>query len=128
MAKDINKKDKKVEAKAKKTRKKVNPFDVIIVMLILCLIGSLAYRVYDGVSVEKADENSKYVIEFICDDAYNSTVNYLGNKTQIYLPGGELLGDIYTESGRDAISVIVATEAVTEEVTEVCATCDTYYS
>lgn len=115
MAKDINKKDKK-QRDGERVKKKINPFDVIIVLLLLCLLGTLAYRVYDGISVENADQESKYVVRFECDEAYNSVMGYLGADTAVYFDDGELLGYIYYgKDGGDKVHVI---ERLTEELPE----------
>lgn len=115
MAKDINKKDKKLRD-GERVKKKVNPFDVIIVLLLLCLLGTLAYRVYDGVSVENADQESRYVVRFECDEAYNSLMGYLGADTAVYFNDGELLGYIY--DGKDGIDRVQVIERLTEAESE----------
>ena len=115
MAKDINKRDKK-QRDGERVKKKVNPFDVIIVLLLICLLGTLAYRVYDGVSVENADQESRYVVRFECDEAYNSLMGYLGADTAVYFDDGELLGYIY--DGKDDIDRVQVIERLTEELPE----------
>lgn len=122
MAKDLNKKDKKVKKDAPKTKKRINPFDVVIVLLILCLLGALGYRVYDGVTVRNSNKESKYVMEFECERVYSSLSGYLNGNTAVYLADGELLGYIYTgKNGVDAVHVIekvTDTEGSAEETDE----------
>lgn len=118
MAKDLNKKEKKIKKEVSKTRKKINPFDVIIVLLLLCLLGTLAYRVYDGVTVKNSKKDSKYVMTFECEGVYSSLVDsrYLLNNTAVYLSDGDLLGYIYTgKNGEAQVSII---ERMTEEASE----------
>ena len=110
MAKDINKKEKKIKKDGQKTKRKINPFDIIIVLLLLCLLGTLGYRVYDGVSVENSKKESNFVLDFECEGVYNSLADYLGENTAVYLQSGELLGYVY--SGEDGSVQIL------EELTE----------
>ena len=60
--------------KKKRDRKKLNPFDVVVVLLILCLVGTLGYRVYEGVANPSFQKDSKYVVTFECDEEYNSVI------------------------------------------------------
>ncbi len=120
MAKDLNKKEKKIKKESKKAKKRVNPFDVIIVLLILCLIGTLAYRVYDGVTVKNSKKDSKYVMSFECEGVYSSLVSYLKSNTAVYLSDGELLGYVYTgKGGVDPVRIVERmTEPEIKDVTE----------
>ena len=98
MSKDVkNKKDKKITA-----------LDVVIVLLIIGLLATFAYRVYDGVADPAFDEDSKYSVEFVCEEEYNSIAKYLENGEAVYLAStGELLGNLYVKkAGEPVISVI----------------------
>lgn len=107
--------------KQKKAGSKINAFDILVILLVLCLIGTVAYRVYEGVAKDKVDSTSKYVIEFECDD-YDSLARYLAVGDEVYLSSnGALLGEIYR--GRtDFQAIFVETEAeettVSEETTD----------
>lgn len=94
--------------KKKKDRKKINPFDVVVVLLILCLVGTLGYRVYQGVADPSFQKDSKYVVTFECDEEYRSVVKYLENNEAVYFSAnGELFGNLYAEkAGSDLISEI----------------------
>ena len=103
----------------KKDRKKINAFDIAIILLLICLIGTFGYRIYEGVAGDSSKKVSEYVIEFECKD-YNSLVQYLGAGSEVYLvANGELLGYLYAEEGdaRGAAYTLPETESdVTEEV------------
>lgn len=110
---------KKIEKK--KDRKKINAFDVVIVLLILCLIATFAYRVYDGVSDPTMKKDSKYVVAFEVNDEYISLCKYLENGEAVYLENsGELLGHLYSDNAGESVLSIVggADEEESEESTE----------
>ncbi len=99
--------------KKKRERKKVNPFDVVVILLILCLVGTLGYRVYQGVADPSFQKDSKYVVTFECDEEYRSVVKYLENNEAVYFSAnGELFGNLYAEQpDSDLISVITEDDA-----------------
>ena len=48
----------------KKAKRRVNPFDVMIVLLLLCLLATFGFRIYRGVA-DKNDSNvSEYILTF----------------------------------------------------------------
>jgi len=82
--------------KVKKIKRKINPFDVVIFFLVFCLILVFAYRLYTGVAKAPENNNSKYVVEFECEEEYNSMLEYLSSGDAVYLASsGELLGYLY---------------------------------
>ena len=88
------------EMKKKRERKKINAFDVVIILLILCLIATFAYRVYDGIADPTMNKDPKYVVTFNCDDEYISLAKYLENGEAVYFEkNGALLGNLYAENG-----------------------------
>ena len=99
MEKNINK---------KRERKRVAPFDVVVVLLIVCLIAAFGYRVYNGVSDPNFKKDSKYVVTFTCDEEYNSIAKYLENGEAVYFAGnGELLGHLYVKKAGDAVVTLI---------------------
>ena len=101
----------------KKAKRRVNPFDVMIVLLVLCLIATFIYRVYNGVSNKNDNSVSEYVLTFECDGKINSIGDYLDEGTPVYLlTSKELLG--YMCGGDDEVKVTVLTEAETGTETE----------
>ena len=103
----------------KKDKKRLNAFDVAIILLLICLIGTFGYRIYEGVADDSSKKMSEYVIEFECED-YSSLVQYLAAGSEVYLAyNGELLGYLYAEEGdmRGAAYTLPETESdETEEV------------
>lgn len=106
--------------KKKRDRKTLNPFDVVVVLLILCLVGTLGYRVYEGVANPSFQKDSKYVVTFECDEEYNSVIKYLENNEAVYFSAnGELFGNLYAEkTGDDVVSVIADADIDDTEATE----------
>lgn len=91
----------------KKRDKKITAFDVVIVLLIIGLLATFGYRVYDGIADPGVNKNSKYVVSFVCDDEYNSVAKYLEDGESVYIAStGELLGTLYAKkSGEPVITV-----------------------
>lgn len=88
----------------KKNRMKINAFDIFLVLLVLCLIGTLAFRIYNGVSEDKNSYNNHYVITFACDGEYDSLIKYVKDGDAVYLRSGELLGYItFSETNKGNI-------------------------
>ena len=82
--------------RAVKERKKINPFDVIVIILIVCLLVTFAYRIYAGVADESHRNEIKYVMEFECDEEYDSLLNHLSEGDAVYFAAdGKLLGYLY---------------------------------
>ena len=98
---------KEMKIKKKRERKKINAFDVVIILLILCLIVTFAYKMYDGIADPTFKKDSKYVVTFKCDDEYISLAKYLENGEAVYFEkNGELLGNLYAENnGASAVAV-----------------------
>ncbi len=112
--------------KKKRERKKLNPFDVVVVLLILCLVGTLGYRVYQGVADPSFQKDSKYVVTFECDEEYNSVVKYLENNEAVYFSAnGDLFGNLYAEkAGSDIVSIITEADTDAAETTDTESTDD----
>lgn len=106
------------EKNRKTARRRINPLDVVIILLVLCLIATFAYRLYSGVASPILKDESKLVLSFECDDEYNSMVKYLAEGDAVYLAStGELLGYLYVENEGDALINVMA-EPATEESAE----------
>jgi hypothetical protein len=81
-----------------KARKKVNPFDVVVILLVICLIASFGYRVYVGIADETAKNVSEYVLEFESESC-RSILAYLSSGTAVYLSSnGEIIGYFYADA------------------------------
>lgn len=111
-----------VKKKEKKDKKGLNIFDAVVILLVVCLLGTLGYRLYSGIGKDASGiSNAKYVMTFECDEEYNSLLRYLENGDAVYLAsGGELLGYLYAgaEHERGAIYEILDENAVNPRVEE----------
>ena len=87
-------------ANNQKQKKGINAFDAVVILLLLCLVATFAYRIFTGFGKsEDGVAGSKYVMEFQCDGEYNSILRYLQNGDAVYLASdGKLLGYLYTGS------------------------------
>ena len=92
---------------------KVNAFDIFVLLLVLCLIATLAFKIYDSASDEANTDNSKVMLEFVCEGEYNSILNYLHDGDAVYLESGEILGYIHKNAQTEGLFEII-TEAQTE--------------
>ena len=96
-------------------KKRVNPFDVVVVLLVICLLVSLGYRVYVGIADETNRNVSEYVIEFESKDC-KSILSYLSSGTAVYMASnGELLGYLYA-SEDDGYRVVYELPSDDDEV------------
>lgn len=83
-------------AQTKKEKKRVNAFDVVVILLTVCLLLTFAYRIYAGLADESYRSEIKYVMAFECDAEYDSILNYLSEGDAVYLASdGTLLGYLY---------------------------------
>ena len=104
--------------KTKKSRRRINALDVVIILLVICLIGTVGYRIYKGVSDPDINKESKYIVEYECDGVYNSVADYIKVGDAVYFASsGELLGSTYLAKGDSSVFEII-TDAVGEEETE----------
>ena len=90
---------------SEKAKKKVrlNVIDILIIFLVIALIATVVYRLYTGINHKTSAASSKYVITFQTDDQYDSMVSYLSEGKAVYfLDNGQLLGNMYTPSDKNA--------------------------
>ena len=106
---------------ANKAKRKINAFDVLVIFLVICLLATFAYRIYEGFSEESNRGDSKFVVYFECVSEYDSLVKYLSDGDAVYYAAtGELLGYIHAKDGKPALEII--TFGVDEEITETVGT------
>jgi len=99
----------------KKKGKRINAIDVAIILLLLALIGTAAYRIYSEVTngVSASQSNIILVFESRVDD--ESILNYLKNGDSVFLTtdntklgvlydskSGDGLGAVYKKANNDA--------------------------
>ncbi len=97
----------------KKQRKKINPLDVVIILLVLCLVATFAYRLYDGVTTPNLKDDSEFVVYFDCND-YKSLTSYIDDEDGVYLAStGELFGYVCPVNESGAIVNIKSNESGT---------------
>ena len=100
----------------KKNRVKINAFDVFLVLLVLCLIGTLIFRIYSGISENKNSHNNEYVLSFECDGEYDSVIRYVKDGDAVYLTSGELLGYItFSEQNKGEYPLQIVTDEQSSE-------------
>ena len=98
-----------------KEKRKLNAFDVLVIFLVICLIATFAYRIYEGFSEENNRGNSQYLLRFECKSEYNSMLKHLPAGEAVYISStGELLGYINASSSGEASLYIITEEASTE--------------
>ena len=103
---------------SEKTKKRVrlNVIDVLVIILVIALIATVVYRLYTGIDNKISPASSKYVITFEADDQYNSLTEYLSNGKAVYFASnGQLLGKMYTPSGKSAPACIVEDDAASDQ-------------
>ncbi len=85
----------------KGTRLTPNAFDVFIILLALLLICTTVYRLIGGFDIGNVDRGDEYIVEFECEEEYNSLAKYIESGDNVYIMStGELLGSIYTDDSK----------------------------
>ncbi len=95
------------DKKIKKTKAKINGFDVFVMLLVLCLIATVVYKVYSSVASDSNTENSNVTVKFKCDGEYDSIVDYLTDGDVVYLESGEILGYISKNPDRNELFEVI---------------------
>ena len=100
----------------KKNKNRINVIDVVIILLVLALVGTAAYRIYDEVTKNVSSRQSDCILTFECEVAYDSILNYLKSGDEVYLTkDGTLLGRLYDGTNDDGKGAVYK---VTDEKTE----------
>ncbi len=84
----------------KKTKVKINAFDVVLILLVLCIIGTFIFKIYTGVAEDKNTNNSEYILTFTCEGEFDSLIKQVKVGDPVYLESGELLGYITLGEGK----------------------------
>ena len=99
----------------KKSKVKINAFDVFVVLLVLCLLATIVFKIYASVTKDDNAKNSEITMSFKCEGEYNSLVKYINSGDEVYLESGELLGYIYKSPDSDELFVITPREEALEK-------------
>ena len=93
------------------TKKRVsfNVLDVFIILLVIILIASVVYKIWQNNKKDANKDNPVYTVVFECEE-YESLAGYLVDREEVYIKSsGELLGYIHRSGdtiGADALVVI----------------------
>lgn len=89
----------------KRNQAKINALDIFVIFLVLCLVFTLAYKIYKGAAVSKESKNSSYIMTFDCDISIDSIERYVKDGDAVYMSSsGEFLGYIIKQNdGRYAL-------------------------
>ena len=99
-----------------KERKKINPFDIVVILLVVCLLMSVGYRIYAGFADDVGGNVSGYVLEFESESC-RSILAYLNSGTAVYLSAdGNLLGYFYAEEADKNGHVYLLTDQSGEDL------------
>ena len=92
--------------KLRKVKRKLNVIDVIIILLVLALIGTTAYKVYFEITNGHSGKQGNYIVTFECDSEYRNLVKYLKSGDAVYFStNGNLMGYLYDVAGDDVGAV-----------------------
>lgn len=101
---------------ANKEKRKINAFDVLVIFLVICLLATFAYRIYDELSKESARGSSGYVISFECKSEYDSLIKHLSAGESVYFAAtGELLGYIHADPANSQVLYVIPEETTVGE-------------
>ncbi len=80
---------------AKKKKASFNVLDVFIILLVVVLIASIAYKISQNMDEDANKDNTVYTVAFECEE-YESLAKYLSYGEKVYVAStGELLGYVY---------------------------------
>lgn len=83
-----------------KNKKKINVIDVVIILLVLALIGTAAYRIYSEITKNISAKKSNIILTFECEVTYDSILQHVKNGDAVYLSSdGTLLGYLFKADG-----------------------------
>lgn len=92
---------------ANKEKRRINAFDVLVIFLVICLLATFAYRVYEGLSKESDRGRSSYLVYFECKSEYDSLIKHLHAGDAVYFAStGELLGYLHADDGERVLELI----------------------
>ncbi len=78
-----------------KKRFSFNVLDIFIILLVVILLASVAYKMWQNMKKDKNQTKPVYTVVFECED-YESLAKYLSNGEEVYISSsGELLGYVY---------------------------------
>ncbi len=107
----------------RKNKTRFNVIDVVIVLLVLALIGTAAYRIYGEVTKNTSSKQSNCILTFEYTGTSESILGYLKAGDAVYLSkDGTLLGYLYDATPDDdngAVYRVTDTEAEGIEKTTV---------
>lgn len=85
---------------ARKSKKKINVIDVVIILLVLALIGTAAYRIYSEITKNISAKKSNIILTFECEVTYDNILKYVKSGDAVYLSSdGTLLGYLFKADG-----------------------------
>jgi hypothetical protein len=87
----------------RKEKRRLNVFDLVIIMLLLCLLITFGYRIFVGIDKNNSGGgDSYYVMSFECEKEYDSLLRYLEEGDEVYfVADGKLLGRLYADVDHD---------------------------
>ena len=102
-----------------KFKRKINAFDIFVIFLVLCLLGTLIFRMYRGVARERNNEKAEFIMQFDCDEGFDSMSEYVKEGDRVYLSSsGTLLGYIIKDSENTGNALYENNTVVTEQTSE----------
>ena len=87
-------------------KRRINVIDVLIILLVLALLATVGYRIYDMITDNSDDKRSEFVIVFESGEEYRAMMDALADGDRVYFDSdGALLGFIY-DNAEDGVDVI----------------------
>ncbi len=93
---------------SRKSKIKLNIIDVVIILLVLALIATAAFRIYEEVTENTSAKQSDCILTFeFVDGTDGSILDYLNDGDAVYIrKDGTLLGYFYDETADDGIEAV----------------------
>ncbi len=83
-------------AKGHRSKNKLNAFDIAVILLLVALVATVLYQMFVTVSEADSQSKAKYIMEFECEEEYDSLLRYVKEGDAVYFANGGLLGFMYS--------------------------------
>ncbi len=97
-----------MSGKLKRTGKRINVIDIVIILLILALVATGVYKLSSNLASNASDGGQgSFVLTFECEGEYSSLLNHLENGEAVYFASdGTLFGYLYDRDIDDARAAV----------------------
>ncbi len=91
----------------KKGKRKLNVIDVVIILLMIALVGTMAYRIYTEITNGESARQSNIIVTFEAQVEDDGILDYLKNGDKVYFVTDKTqLGTLYDGAADDGLGAV----------------------